>query len=380
MSKKRLLEFDILRGFAFLFIIVQHTIGGFSTRSNITQSDFLLSKFIFEIAKVATPAFVLLTGIGLFYSHRDSLDIKDFYIKKLKFLVLPYILFSIFILKSRDKLVMSDLTWTLLSGDAQYHLWYMAMIIRIYFYFPLIYLFFKYIVNKNKYFKSLFFFVFLYLEYYILNHYEILTYIKNILFKNPGDLQLRFVNISPLYYVFYLILGAYIINNYTKFKEVILKYKYIVITLYLLYLSRYYYLVICDSINNPLSFVKTSVLSDIIYRILSLLFFYLVSLFIYSKFKYISKAIIFISKYSFPAYLIHVYYLNEYSCSMLITNDIGCFIKLFFLVLTKSILVCFVLSFLPFSKYFLGCKTKINKDKILNLFYTLKGKTLIKNK
>ena len=37
MKKERLVEFDLIRGMAFIFIVLQHTIGGFSFRSDISR-------------------------------------------------------------------------------------------------------------------------------------------------------------------------------------------------------------------------------------------------------------------------------------------------------------------------------------------------------
>ena len=79
MKKERLLEFDILRGLAFIFIVIQHTLGGFSFRDDITTNGLFISKFIYTIAKIATPLFVCLTGISLLYTYYDKFNAKDFY-------------------------------------------------------------------------------------------------------------------------------------------------------------------------------------------------------------------------------------------------------------------------------------------------------------
>ena len=52
MKKERLMELDVMRGIAFLFIVLQHTIGGFSYRDDISFNDFVLAKFIYTAAQV----------------------------------------------------------------------------------------------------------------------------------------------------------------------------------------------------------------------------------------------------------------------------------------------------------------------------------------
>ena len=101
------------------------------------------------MAEIATPLFTCLTGVALLYTYYDKFDIKTFYIKKLKFLVLPFVFWSVFIIIFKNKPIDKNILLTIFTGNAQYHLWYMGMILRIYLYFPIILIFFKFI-NKQK--------------------------------------------------------------------------------------------------------------------------------------------------------------------------------------------------------------------------------------
>ena len=90
MSKKRIAELDILRATAFIFVVLQHTVGGFSYRDNLSINNLLISKFIYTIAKAGVPIFLFLSAVTLIYTYNDKLNIKEFYIKKIKFLFLPF--------------------------------------------------------------------------------------------------------------------------------------------------------------------------------------------------------------------------------------------------------------------------------------------------
>ena len=138
MKKERLLELDVMRGIAFLFIVLQHTIGGFSYRDDISFNNFIVSKFIYIGAETGVELFIFLTAASLIYTYINKFDIKDFYIKKLKFLVLPFVIWSIIIMINNGQTLNVQSILVIFTGDAQYHLWYMGMILRIYLYFPII--------------------------------------------------------------------------------------------------------------------------------------------------------------------------------------------------------------------------------------------------
>lgn len=299
MKKERLLELDVMRGIAFLFIVLQHTIGGFSYRNDISFSNFIESKFIYTVAEIGVEIFIFLTAASLIYTYINKFDIKDFYIKKLKFLVLPFVIWSVIIMINNGQTLNFKSILVIFSGDAQYHLWYMGMILRIYLYFPIILLITKIVLKKNIYVKSGVFIFLAYLYSYVLNHYGISEFVSEHLFKNPSDLEKKFVNVSPIFYYFYFILGVYAICNYKKFKEKILKFKYLIIMVYVITLGFYYYIEITERYNFGLPILKSNIEMSILYRSISILFFYLISCIIMDKFHIVLKILTLISRYSF---------------------------------------------------------------------------------
>ncbi|MBQ3422048.1 MAG: acyltransferase [Romboutsia sp.] len=365
MSKKRIAELDILRATAFIFVVLQHTVGGFSYRDNLSINNLLISKFIYTIAKAGVPIFLFLSAVTLIYTYNDKLNIKEFYIKKIKFLFLPFAIWSIYCLRSKGQVFDANTIWTILSGDAQYHLWYMAMIIRIYLYFPIIYVFNKFLIKQKSYIQLIFFICFT-LAYIKIEHFDISGIITNIFFDNPTEAQKRFFNCTPINYYIYFTMGQFFVNHYEKFKKLIIENKFKIIGLYSALLLYDYYVSLEGHIEYPFSFIKSYISINILFFCLSIIFIYLVAYYIGDFHKSLLCVFKFIGKYSFPAYLIHVSVLNELVCTIPTTNQVTCMINICTLTVIISIGFCWLMSYLPFSKYVLGVRTYINFEKARN--------------
>lgn len=360
MKKERLLELDVMRGIAFLFIVLQHTIGGFSYRDDISFNNFIVSKFIYIGAETGVELFIFLTAASLIYTYINKFDIKDFYIKKLKFLVLPFVIWSIIIMINNGQTLNVQSILVIFTGDAQYHLWYMGMILRIYLYFPIILWITKKVLKQNIYIKSGVFILLAYLYSYVLNHYGIAGFVIEHLFKNPSDLEKKLVNISPIFYYFYFVIGVYAICNYKKFKEKVLKFKYLISVVYIITFGFYFYIAVTERYSLGLPVLKSSIEMSILYRTMSVLFFYLVSCIIAEKFSIMLNILTVISRYSFPAYLIHVMILNRLTLYVATGPHIIYYLRYFFMVSSISIAISWLINYIPYSEYIIGVRSKFN--------------------
>ena len=366
MKKERLFELDVMRGLAFICIVLQHTIGGFSYRDDISFNDFIISKFIYIVAENGVELFIFLTAVSLIYTYYDTFDIKDFYIKKLKFLVLPFVIWSVIIMVYNGNSFNMDCILVIFSGDVQYHLWYMGMILRIYLYFPIILWIVRKIKEKNIYIKSLAFAFLAFLYWYILKHNGFSEFIIQHMFKNPTEVQKKLVNVSPMFYYFYFVIGAYAVCNYKKFKENILKHKLIVSGFYLLCFGFYYYAAVDEKYGLGIIPFSTTIVTSILYRASSLLFFYMISCIIKEKLTYIFSILKIVGKYSFPAYLIHVMVINGLTLYISTGPEIINYLKFFLFGSFISIAISYILNFLPYSEYIIGVKSKIKFNKGIN--------------
>lgn len=91
MTKKRLKELDIMRALAFIFVVTQHIIGGYSYIEKVPKNERLILKMLYIVAKPAVPIFLTISAISLFYVYYDNFHWKKYYIKRVK-----YILFMLF--------------------------------------------------------------------------------------------------------------------------------------------------------------------------------------------------------------------------------------------------------------------------------------------
>lgn len=358
MKKERLYELDVMRGLAFLFIVLQHTIGGFSYRDDISFNGFMISKFIYIAAENGVELFIFLTAVSLIYTYYDEFNIKDFYIKKLKFLVLPFVVWSLIILIQKGEPLNLMSLLVIFTGDAQYHLWYMGMILRIYLYFPIILWCVRRMSKTNIYIKSVIFVLLAFLYWYILKHYEIAEFVIQLIFNNPTDLDRKLINVSPAFYYFYFVIGAYAICSYKKFKEFILNHKLIVSILYMLSFGFYYYLEINEKYGGNPPIINSSIGTSIVYRTISIIFFYMISCIIKDKTKYMLSLLKIVSRYSFPAYLLHVMVINSLTFYIPTGPNLIYYLKFFFCGSAISIGICWIINCIPYSEYIIGIKSK----------------------
>ncbi|OBR93738.1 acyltransferase family protein [Clostridium ragsdalei P11] len=361
MTKDRLAELDIMRGIAFILVVIQHTFGGYSFIKDISLENRLISKLIYSIGKTAVPMFVALTAICLIYVYYDRMDVLNFYIKKLKFLILPYIFCSLIndLILNHSTYGFTNFIGQIVTGNSAYHLWYMGMIIRLYLYIPLIFLFIKKLNSTSTFIKKSFF-IFSFVLYYLIlkNNNYVTSTIGKLLFGTPSKLQQSFINITPLLWIFYFVVGAYMIFNYTNLKVMIKKYKYALIGGYTILLSYFYYDDIKDFIGNPLPFIKFDHALYIVYVTTAIIFFYMLSLYIDTVSKKISILLSFVGKYSFPAYMLHIIVIQKWSEKIPSTHYLySPLIKLLVTIIITPIICC-AISYIPGSKYLIGIRSK----------------------
>jgi surface polysaccharide O-acyltransferase-like enzyme len=143
-KKPRIAEIQVLRGFSFLAVVLQHTIGHYAYLPEAQVGDGILLGILLVAAKFAVPVFIFITGLVLFYNYRDGVHTVDFIRKRCKDVVLPYALWSIvYIIAFHDEgfplwSEIYKLPAHLFAGTAMYHLWYVIMIIQFYLLYPLI--------------------------------------------------------------------------------------------------------------------------------------------------------------------------------------------------------------------------------------------------
>lgn len=360
LDDKRLKEIDILRALAFIFVVVQHGMGGLSFSSKIGIIDKVSLRLFYMVGKPAVQIFLFISGLSLSYVYSRKLNLKNYYIKRIKYVIIPYLIWSVinmYKLGNKDRLAQFFLQSV--AGNGAFHLWYMGGIIRLYIFFPIILYISKKVHSMNKSARIAIFSSILILYYQIFKYKNLISDKAALfIFRTPSDLQHKMVDISMLFWILYFILGIYAALNYEYIKEKLLKYKVIIYISYFILLAYAYF--------NDLDVIPFNRVLTIAYTTSSILFFYIISCQVVNKQK-VYKCMRFISDYSFASYMAHVIVLSKVAnqinaWNVNIPNFLYASIITIATVFITSVII-YLISCVPFTGVITGIKN--NNSKIL---------------
>lgn len=154
MNKDRLSEIEIVRGIAITGVLVIHGTSQALAEVPIGSRSYLPYLILNKASHFSIPTFILLSGLVLFYLYFHSWNRDQFipfYKKRLVFLLIPYVIWSVFyyFFNSRisriplQHLSFYDFVRKILSGSAGYHLYFVLLIVQYYLIFPCILLVMK---------------------------------------------------------------------------------------------------------------------------------------------------------------------------------------------------------------------------------------------
>lgn len=243
MAKQaRIEEIQYLRGFAFLAVVLQHAIGHYAYVPEAGLEDGAMLGVLLIAAKFAVPMFIFITGLVLFYNYQGEVKFGTFLVKRCKDIVLPYIAWSTVYAVAFGNLdpslwlAFNEIVTDWMTGKASYHLWYVAMVIQLYVLFPLIQKGVLCIHKRTKPWQQGTAIVVLCVGYVLLTDQVNLIgdIVKqlNIPFITP--LFTEYADRNALYYVAYFMVGAWAGLNYAEWKQHIVKWKAVWLSLYLL--------------------------------------------------------------------------------------------------------------------------------------------------
>lgn len=165
MSKKpRIDEINIVRAIAIMGVLMVHATSS-AVGQTVDSSLFPVYNFANIFFKFGTPTFILLSSFVLFYNYYDKpLDktlIRSFYKKRLLYILLPYLIFSIgyfayvhvaYYYPHRPlSVALSKFITALLTGKAYAHLYFVFISVQFYLLFPLLLILFKKMPKLAKY-------------------------------------------------------------------------------------------------------------------------------------------------------------------------------------------------------------------------------------
>jgi len=146
MSRERINEWALLRGFAFLAVVMQHSIGEYIYRSGSIQADSIMLGMLYHFTRFGTLTFVFLAGAILFYQYGDGRKYRSVIFRRIGDIYVPFVVWTIIYwmvmqwifnapLLRADSL--QDIVQQLFAPTNGYHLWFVIMIFQFYLLFPL---------------------------------------------------------------------------------------------------------------------------------------------------------------------------------------------------------------------------------------------------
>ncbi|ASK62136.1 acyltransferase [Virgibacillus phasianinus] len=208
-------EIQLARAFAIIAVLVVHATSSGVTTIPRDSLLFPVYNFLNIAGKLGTPTFIMLSSFVLFYNYYPRVTnwmlMKKFYIKRLKFILVPYIIFSsiYFVIKWYIYYDYPSLSFalnkflTLLAlGKAHPHLYFVFISVQLYILFPLLLITFKKLpfLRKNAIWIGI-----------------LMQWIWVILNKNYFHITLK-GSISLSYLSFYFV-GAYLGIYYFEIRE-----------------------------------------------------------------------------------------------------------------------------------------------------------------
>lgn len=146
--RDKLNEIMYARGISILGVLAIHVTAAATVDLPVDNKMYFFYLIVNKIASFSVPAFIFFSGLVLFYQYphfRDYKDIFNFYSKRIKYLVLPYIFWSLFYFitngllnKDLHPFSINEYLKMLLTGKAEYHLYFIPLIAQYYLMFPLI--------------------------------------------------------------------------------------------------------------------------------------------------------------------------------------------------------------------------------------------------
>lgn len=142
MTKSRLTEVETARGAAILCVLLIHGTSAAVADIPVHTAAYVIYDLINRLSCYAVPAFVLYSGLVLFYRHSETWSWRQtvpFYKRRLMFVLVPYViwtylyhLLNVGLSTSAPWSSLSDALHALLLGSSMYHLYFAVLIMQYY--------------------------------------------------------------------------------------------------------------------------------------------------------------------------------------------------------------------------------------------------------
>lgn len=371
MAKPRVVELDFMRAAAMIMVVMLHVSAANVAYSRVDSSVFYLGLILNQWSRICLPLFVFVSGFGLFYSYgqKGQLDLKDFYLRRLYTVLVPYLIWSFIYMVFRDifnpsfhfigvpfkEAFLSYINWTF-KENIHTPIWFVLMIVQLYAVFPIL-------VNPIAKIKKplqaivvnsiLFLILVIYLRYFMtMSGIYIIDWLQ------------KYYGVNLIGWYFYFILGGIVARNWAKFCEIPLN-KFRITLLYIITTS----LVILEAYLGFLKYgqphlgVYTSIRPTVLINTMAAIpLVYLLAQMV-MKWDKAAKFFRAISKFSYGIFFIHPQILTV--AKRLVGKMYGTYttrifqlVLIFILTIICSYLFCYIVDKTPLRTMLLGIGKK----------------------
>lgn len=365
----RIGEIDYLRGFAILGVILIHASANFSKMGNV---NLLLISLVFiaRASRFAVPLFILISGIVLSLRYYGKFSYIAFYKRRAISIIPQYLIFSTFFLcflyLQGNLLSPSDIVFKFLTASSYYHLWFFAIIMQFYMFYPFLIRLYSSYQKQNKTTHILI----------LLLLIQVLWNIVMLLITTRMDNEVVDIMAQRIFVrdIFYFMLGVHIGKNLEDVKNKICFSKisrHILLSLLITMVLSFSWILGLNTYGYfydipPLHFTIDRILEPILY-IATFLVLMKLSFDILKSKTFFTRILNELGTYSFGIYFIHAFYLviiadNLELISIFYTNWIF-YPMLIILDIILSYVTIKIIGYLPYSELIIGVKKREHNRK-----------------
>jgi len=358
-------EINYLRAFGVLAVIAIHTTGYF-TEVNDLNLLVILNLWTDVFSQFAVPLFILISGFLLAKKYRGNFSISRFYSKRIRSIIPQFLIFSVLYTAFNNWATMKNsplsANLTLIfnhiwQSDASYHLWFFAIIIQLYIFYPIIIKVYDLFKNENK----------AELMISLMLMTQILWLVGTHIRYFPAIQVHHFMA-----YLFYFGVGIYTCDHFEQLKKNSDRQRltpFFLTTSLALTIGSSFLIIVGLSLGYRYYDIPTYFFigPEFVYpilRIITFLFLFNLADKLVRKRSILAKIVNKIGEYSFGMYLIHIFF-NQYTITLLRNynvdyNNWRFYPIVFAVTVIFSYLAVRLISYLPFSYYIIGHRKKEN--------------------
>lgn len=287
-EEKRIFQYDLMRFLFMLMVLGVHVLSVSKQFSEKFNTTWVIMTIFTDILLICNPLFFMLSGrFNLKKEFNQKEDYKNFYVKRIISLVVPFIIFSIviYIYRYFDNLNVVDFIKFFVSDKIEGTYWFVYTLLSVMIFSPF---FSKLLKNMNLFEKKLFFAI----------SFCANTFITVLaIFKIPNSIN--FYTVGLAYWNFYYLMGGYIEEIFSTRKS-----RKIIILLGILACIVQFILRCTIESGYRLSD------PNVLLTLQALAVYFLILEFANIKNNVIKSIISYFSKYSYIFYLLHMVIVN----------------------------------------------------------------------